>query len=482
MSLNGALSNAVSGLAATSRTAEVISNNVANALTEGYAARDAILSQRRVGGGVEVDAIARRTDAQATADRRLADASSGRASALAAAQTRLADLQGAPSDPGALAARAVAFETALERLADTPESETLQTAAADAARDLAAGLNAAAEGVQAMRADADAAIARDVAALNDALAEIERFNREILRAEAGPLRASLEEARDAAVDVVAELAPVRIVRRQRGEIALYAPAGAVLLDGKAGVFGFDPTPAIGAGMTIGGGALSGLTLNGTPVAVVTGVGRLDGGRLGANFEIRDALGVAAADQLDAVAADLVSRLQDPLVDPSLAAGDPGLFTDAGLAYDAANRTGLAGRIRLNVAVDPQQGGEPRRLRDGVNAAAPGASGEDRLPRALLSALAERLVPDPSSGLSDAYGFAELAAGAASLRLSAQASAEAASAFQAGRVEAFSAAEDIAEGVTSDDELARLLAVEQAYAANARVIQTVDALLRQLLEI
>lgn len=482
MSLNGALSNAVSGLTVTSRTAEVISNNIANALTEGYAGRDALLSQRRIGGGVEVDAIRRRGDAQATADRRLADAASGRADALAEAEARLTSLQGGPSDPGALAARAVAFETAIERLADTPASETLQTAAASAARDLAEGLNAASEGVQTLRADADAAIARDVAALNEALAQIERYNTQIQRAGSGPLRASLEESRDAAVDVVAELVPIRIVRRDRGEIALYAPAGAVLLDGKAGVFGFSPTPAIGAGMTVGGGALSGLTLDGRPVTIGTGAGRFDGGRLGANFEIRDRLGVAASDQLDAVAADLVSRLQDPAVDPSLAPGDPGLFTDAGLAYAPANLTGLAGRVRLNAAVDPAVGGEPRRLRDGVNAAAAGPSGEDAIPRALLSALGEDRVPDPATGLFDAYGFADLAAGTASLRLTAEASARSAAAFQSGRVAGFAATENAAEGVTTDDELARLLAVEQAYTANARVVQTVDALLRQLLEI
>ncbi|MEM1315639.1 MAG: flagellar basal body rod C-terminal domain-containing protein, partial [Pseudomonadota bacterium] len=65
---------------------------------------------------------------------------------------------------------------------------------------------------------------------------------------------------------------------------------------------------------------------------------------------------------------------------------------------------------------------------------------------------------------------------------AEASARSAAAFQSGRVAGFAATENAAEGVTTDDELARLLAVEQAYTANARVVQTVDALLRQLLEI
>ncbi|MEM6438339.1 MAG: flagellar hook-associated protein FlgK [Pseudomonadota bacterium] len=482
MSLNGALSNAVSGLAVTSRTAEVISDNVANALTEGYSARDALLAQRRIGGGVEVLSVERRSDPQATADRRAADAASERARTLAAAQTRLADLLGGPGDPAALASRAVAFESALERLADTPESETLQTAAAAAARDLVAGLNAAADGVQAMRRDADAAIARDVAALNEALATVERLNADIRRAAGRPERIALEEARDAAVDVAAEMIPLRVVRRADGEIALYAPAGAVLLDGRAGVFGFAATPAIGAGMTVGGGALSGLMLNGRPAEIGTGSGRFDGGRLGAAFEIRDRVGIVASDQLDALAADLVQRLEDPAVDPTLAVGDPGLFTDAGAAFSAAAQTGLASRLTLNAAADPQVGGEARRLRDGVASPAAGPSGEDALPRAMLAALTDRTAPAAATGLIEDAGFADLVAGIAGLALSARASAETEASFQSGRVAGFAAAEDVASGVTTDDELARLLAVEQAYAANARVVQTVDSLLRQLLEI
>ena len=73
-------------------------------------------------------------------------------------------------------------------------------------------------------------------------------------------------------------------------------------------------------------------------------------------------------------------------------------------------------------------------------------------------------------------------GAASLRLSAAAGAEDAAAFAAGRRSALAEAESAAIGVDTDDELSKLLLVEQAYAANARVIRTMDDLLRLLMEI
>ncbi len=76
--------------------------------------------------------------------------------------------------------------------------------------------------------------------------------------------------------------------------------------------------------------------------------------------------------LDGMARDLYERFADPALDPTIAAGDPGLFTDRGAAFDPADEVGLAGRIAVNAAVDPAQGGQSWRLRDGIYAAAPGA--------------------------------------------------------------------------------------------------------------
>jgi len=42
--------------------------------------------------------------------------------------------------------------------------------------------------------------------------------------------------------------------------------------------------------------------------------------------------------------------------------------------------------------------------------------------------------------------------------------------------------ELANGVDSDQELQNLLRIEQAYAANARVISAVDTMLQRLLEV
>lgn len=41
---------------------------------------------------------------------------------------------------------------------------------------------------------------------------------------------------------------------------------------------------------------------------------------------------------------------------------------------------------------------------------------------------------------------------------------------------------LAEGVDTDQELQKLLQIEQAYAANARVITTIDEMIQQLLRL
>lgn len=484
MSLNAALGAATSGLAVTSRSAEVTAANIANALTEGYARREVSQSARALGSGVEVKAVTRAADPGAAARRRGAEAEAAAAEVAARAEARIAAAWGRPDDPAAIPLRAAALETALARLADTPESATLQTAAAAAARDLVTSFNSAAGDLRALREQADAAAARLAGDLDSALQTVVKLNRDILAAGAAGGRdlPALTEARDRAIDRIAEIVPIRTAQRDHGAVALYTANGALLLDGRAVRIGFDPAVIITPDMTLGSGALSPLTLNGEPIKIGEGGGPLDGGALSAWFAVRDRLAPAAGEQLDAVAADLIARFADPAVDPTLAVGDAGLFTDAGGPLAVGFAPGLAGRLAVNAAVDPAQGGEVWRMRDGLGAVAPGPAGVDALPRDLLGALGA-LRPAPiASGLGGAFGLTELAGGAAGLRMSADARAETAAAEAAGRRVRLTEAEAAMVGVTGDDELARLLRIEQSYAANARVIATVDAMLRRLMEI
>jgi flagellar hook-associated protein 1 len=177
------------------------------------------------------------------------------------------------------------------------------------------------------------------------------------------------------VDQIAGIVPLRTYSRDNGQIALVSTGGAVLLDGSAAVFEFTSAGKITADMTQASGALSGLSMNGQPVRIGDN-GLLEGGSLAALFEVRDTIAPMASAQADAFARDLVERFQASGVDPTVAIGAAGLFTDDGAAFDSLNEIGLAGRLMLSAAVDPAAGGDLKRLWPCVLGRGRGAGSKD----------------------------------------------------------------------------------------------------------
>ena len=130
MSITASLSNALTGLAAASRSAQVVSSNVSNALTEGYARRQVELSPRYIdgtGAGVQVDGITRIVDETLLRERRLAAASSGSATVANEFNTTVLSLVGSPEEAGSLTAQVANFEAALLEAASRPDSEARLT-------------------------------------------------------------------------------------------------------------------------------------------------------------------------------------------------------------------------------------------------------------------------------------------------------------------------------------------------------------------
>lgn len=475
MSINSSLSNALSGLTAAARAADVVSSNIANAMTEGYARRELDLSARSP-SGVQVDGTRRIIDQALLTDKRLAFASAGGASVTADFMRRLESVIGTPDQAGSLSAKVAVFESALVEAASRPEAESRLVNVLTSATDVSNQFNIISNDIQAARAQADRQIGQDVAMLNDSLKMIESLNSQIALANVGGRDASaLYDQRQQLVDKVSDIVPMKEVARERGQIALITSGGAVLLDGRAAQVQFTPAGVISADMTMASGALSGLTLNGLPADR-----SLAGGSLSANFQVRDELTVAAQANVDGLARDLMVRMSSAAADPTLN-GTPGLFTDLGNGFDPAEEAGLASRLRINAAADPDQGGALWHLRDGLGAIAPGSVGNARLFLSMAEALNK-----PSAAASGGYGtaptsFSGLAAEFLSLAGSGRQSAETRASFAAARADGLRLAE-AANGVDSDQELQRLMLIEQAYAANARVIQTMDDMLQTLLRI
>ncbi len=485
MSITSSLSNALSGLTAATRTAELVSSNVANAQTEGYGRREIELSPRYIGGstgGVSVSAVRREVDMRVVQDRRLADASVGYNGTVANFQADLERALGTPDDAGSLSARTAAFEAALIEAASRPDNTARLAAVRDAAVNLARKLNTVSDAVQGARMDADAAIEAQVTRLNTGLERVQNLNYKIQEAQSrGQDPSALMDLRQQAVDDIATIVPLKQVDRDHGQIALYTPGGAILVDGKAANVSYDSVGVIVPEMTKASGALSGLVINQTEVRTSGSHSPIQGGSLAALFAIRDELATGAQSRLDAVARDLIERFQDPGVDATLAAGDPGLFTDAGAAFDVANEVGLSSRIAFNALADPDQGGALWRLRDGLGAAAPGDVGSSTL----LQALNAALTTARTAASGDLGGGARSASGLAADLLSRvgmeRGAAEGHESYAVSQQDSLTMME-LEDGVDTDHEMQKLMLIEQAYAANAKVISTVGEMLREIMEI
>ncbi len=485
MSIGTALSNAYSGLTASSRMAEIIASNVANALNENYARRSVELSADTVAGtgaGVRIDGIVRLESAVATAARRGAEAGAGQSGTLATAYDRMELSLGRAEDADSLAARAIALESALVSAAATPESASMLANVLSAATSVVDKISGISTENQRIRMDADAEIARQIEVVNTALGDIDQINREIqIQIAGGNDAAALMDQRKQLIDKVSSIIPIRTVRREDEQIALFSVKGAQLLDGTVAVLAFNPAVTITSDMNVGNGSLSGLTLDGSAMAMGDGSGLLEGGSLAAAFTVRDLIVPLADRKLDAFAADLIARFESASIDPTITVGLPGLFTDAGNTLSLPDIEGLASRLAVNAQVDPGQGGEIWRLRDGLYAAAPGNAGNGNI----LVAMRDRLrlptvlpIGAGTSRLLSLNGFATdivSQQGATTLRGSENA------AFDSARLTMFREAEQASTGVNTDFEMQQLMLVEQSYAANARVVSVIDGLLRTLME-
>ncbi|MAM61868.1 flagellar hook-associated protein FlgK [Maritimibacter sp. UBA3975] len=485
MSISGSLANALSGLTAQSRAAELVSSNVANATTEGYARRDLLLTPRYMGGapaGVGVVGVRRDVDMVTVQNRRLADAAVGHDTALSKFYDQLERVLGTPDEAGSLSGAMDRLETALIEAASRPDSEARLSAVLAAGKTIATHLNTSSDRVQELRMSADQELGLTVQNLNDGLVRVQELNYKIKEASArGQDASSLMDIRQQTIDDISGIVPMRQVERDHGTVALFTTGGAILLDGRAATVGYETVGVIVPEMTKASGALSGLTINGKDIDVAAPHSPIKGGSLQALFKVRDDLAVTAQTRLDAVARDVLERFADAGVDPTRTTGDPGLFTDDGDPFVTTDELGLSGRIAVNAAVDPSEGGALWRIRDGLGATAPGDVGNSALIRNLADAFTTGRVPASGDFLGASRSASGLAADLLSLTYAEHTQIEGSLSYKAAEADALKT-QELANGVDTDQEMQKLMQIEQAYAANAKVIQTVSDLLDTLMRL
>ncbi len=484
MSISNAMANALSGLSAASRSADVVSSNVANAQTIGYGLRGVELNSQilgRDGAGVNVTAITRSYDPILTQERRFSDAQVASSQAHVDFYNAFSRSIGQVDQFDSITGRTIGLESALVEAAAYPQSQPHLMNVLHEASGLASQIQDASKELSHQRNLAEQGISDSVDFLQNALNQVADLNASIQSAKANGVDAnSFIDQRQVVIDQISEIIPVKEVIRDNGSVSLYTPGGAMLIDSQAAKIGFSPVTTLTPHMTIGG-LLSGLTINGQSVSLDANRGPIAGGRLAALFDLRDRIIPESQQQLDAVARDLIERFSSASVDPSSASSGMGVFTDFGNAFDPADEVGLASRISINDVINPDAGGDLWKLRDGVGATSENINADSSILSNMIKTLSEPRVVASGGFSSQSFGAAALSAELYSNSETRLFQNENTLAGASARQNVF-LSEELAKGVDTDQEVQKLLVIERNYSANAKVIDTVKTLMDQLLGI
>lgn len=483
MSISAAIIAARSGLQVVGQKAEVVANNVANASTPGYVRRSLVIGELVRGeqtAGVTSYGIARAPDEAIKAQRRELTSDVAQATVLASTWQSISKRLGDTASGSGLFSTFSKFESALSAAITSPESPSNTSSLLNAAKSVAQELNSLSSYAAQARADADSEILQGVKTVNQALEQIRDLNKRISAVDTYSAQAAtLMDERQRVLDTIAEYLPIQTVQREAGTIDVLTTQGVYLINGSTlRQIEFNPAANFASTQTLAGGQLSGISIDGidlTPGA--SSFGAVSGGLFGALFTLRDQDMPAFMAQLDMVANDIITRLSDDAIDPTKTPGEQGLFVDPA----NAGTLGLASRISVNAAVDPAQGGEIWRLRDGLGATTPGPPGNSATLSAMFNAFTQ-VKSINSNGFQGAFSAIDLAAQLSSIVGQKRVFQESVLASTQTQHLSLIEAEQALTGVDVDLEMESLLLIEQAYAANARVIQVARDMLDILMEL
>ncbi|MDX1563793.1 MAG: flagellar hook-associated protein FlgK [Phycisphaeraceae bacterium] len=238
MTLSGALYTGRSGILASQVGLDVVGNNMANAATEGYVRRSAIMENAPVyehsadvllGTGVQVQNIARFVDEALLQRLRLAIADQQAASVRQEILAQIETVEAELSDLG-LTSRFSTFFNSLSDLANNPTDLGLRTLVIEEGQSLSNYLNTLHGDLVALRQQVDSDLRQSTIAADDLLDRIAELNGQIVTTEATAGGGSaLRDERDRLLKELAELVEIHTVEQPAGSVDVFIQSIPVVL-------------------------------------------------------------------------------------------------------------------------------------------------------------------------------------------------------------------------------------------------------------
>jgi flagellar hook-associated protein 1 FlgK len=234
MSLNLALTSAISGLSTAQAGLDIISNNIANVNTEGYT-RKVFVPQSVVlagnGAGVQIGDVINNVDQNLLKDTRAARSQVGLLATTSSYYKRIQDTFGTPQSNSSISHQLNSMQSEWATLTSSPETVSQQLAAIQAGMSVANGLSNMSKTVQTLRLNADREIEGAIAEVNNYLQNVASLNDQIAFNQATSKQTEdLEDKRDVALNKLADLLDIRYFRNSNGSMTVFTSDGTTLVD------------------------------------------------------------------------------------------------------------------------------------------------------------------------------------------------------------------------------------------------------------
>ncbi len=353
-----ALNSALSGLRIAQQQINNVSNNISNVGTPGYTRKILPQSTQVLGGvsaGVLAENIIRNVDANVQKSLWTQVSSVGQLSIKENYLSRIEQLHGPPDRELSVAAELARLRDSFGALAVSPEDGFLLGNAVNEAIDAADKINDLAALLNTSRNDVQSELEQTIDSINGFLDQIAAINNQIGPATgSGQSTAQLEDARDQAVQGLAELIDITYFTRGDGVLVVQTNIGAELVSNTTTPLSYQGGPISASSYypdTINGIFLQPPTSNINPIDLTT---LSPGGKLGGLIELRDVTFPKQLAQIDELSYRLALRFEAQGlrlftnaagVVPADTPPDPTTVPPTSVTY-----VGFASEIRVNSAI------------------------------------------------------------------------------------------------------------------------------------
>src|SRR3954447_2324218 len=324
MGLSQALSTAMSGLRATQASLALVASNVSNAETPGYTKKS--INQVAgltgdYGSSVLLKGVNRQLDEYLQTQIRTETSGATYADTRSTYLSNLQTVYGNPDNSGTIENAFNNLLTAVQGLSTSPDSPSARIGVVNAAQMMAQQLNATTQGIQGLRANAEAGISDSVTTANNALAQIAAINNQLLgNGQTDASTASLLDQRDQYIDQLSQLMDIRTVTNGLNQVTVFTNSGVQLVGTEAAKLTFNPqgtmTPNTLYNPDPAKSNVGTITINfpgGGSYDLVSN-NSIRSGKLAAYLDLRDKTLVQAQAQVDQLAAAMSSALSDKTTD------------------------------------------------------------------------------------------------------------------------------------------------------------------------